>query len=212
MELAQIGLIFNPFWLQITTNIMKSPDLNLNILNDEELAHLAKMGKQGAFAQLYDRLLPAVYARVRFKVPELDVEDVTQEVFIAIHKSLHSFRGQSKFSTWIRTITNRKIADYHRSSPANQIEQYDYENIPGDNHNHHLEFTKQEDDLASVQQALMKLPQNYQDILLMRFVDEMAFIEIAHQNKQTLEATKSLFRRSIAALSEKMQEEVLKNE
>lgn len=90
---------------------MKRPEINLSILNDEELAQLAKMGKQDAFAALYERFLPSVYARVRFKIPEADVEDVTQEIFIAVLKSLHSFRAQSKFGTWVRTITNRKIVD-----------------------------------------------------------------------------------------------------
>jgi len=191
---------------------MKCPDLALNILSDEELAHLAKMGKQDAFGLLYERLLPAVYARVRFKIPGPDVEDVTQEVFIAILKSLHNFRGQSKFSTWMRTITNRKIVDYHRSKSVKLVENPDYENISDESHGSQFQVAKRQDDLASVQHALLQLPQNYQDILLMRFVDELPFSEIARQNSQTLEATKSLFRRSVAALAEKMQEEAIENE
>ena len=84
------------------------------------------MGTQDAFVLLYERYFPTVFARVRFKVPESDVEDVTQEIFIAMLKSLGSFKGQSKFSTWIWTITNRKIVDYYRL--ANQAhEQDDYE-------------------------------------------------------------------------------------
>jgi RNA polymerase sigma-70 factor, ECF subfamily len=181
--------------------------MSLSVSSDEELAHLAKMGKQEAFTVLYERLLPSVYARVRFKIPEPDVEDITQEIFIAVLKSLHSFRGQSKFSTWIRTITNRKIADYHRSKQPDEIEKSGYENIANGNQDDHREVLKKQDNLESVQHALAKLPQNYQDILLMRFVDNMAFNDIARQNGQSLEATKSLFRRSIAALSEKIQEE-----
>jgi len=191
---------------------MKRPEINLSILNDEELAQLAKMGKQDAFALLYERFLPAVYARVRFKIPESDVEDVTQEVFIAILKSLHGFRAQSKFSTWVRAITNRKIVDYHRSKSILAIGPPDYENIASNGHHHQAEFSNQQDDLASVQAALVQLRQNYQDILLMRFVDNMSFSEIARQNGQSLEATKSLFRRSVAALAEKMQDEVLEND
>jgi RNA polymerase sigma-70 factor (ECF subfamily) len=191
---------------------MKRPEINLSILNDEELAQLAKMGKQDAFAALYERFLPSVYARVRFKIPEADVEDVTQEIFIAVLKSLHSFRAQSKFGTWVRTITNRKIVDYHRTKSVTQVEHQDYENLPGNEHHTQAEFSSQQDDLASIQHALLKLPQNYQDIILMRFVDDMPFSEIARHNGQSIEATKSLFRRSIAALSEKMQEEVLAND
>jgi RNA polymerase sigma-70 factor, ECF subfamily len=186
---------------------MKRPELNLGNSTDEELVHFAKMGKQDAFAMLYERFLPAVYARVRFKIPETDVEDVTQEVFIAVLKSLHGFRGQSKFGTWIRTITNRKIVDYHRAKSVVTTDSDDYEKVKIGKQSEHDEFLERQDNISFIQTALSELPQNYQDILLMRFVDEMPFSEIARQNGQSIEATKSLFRRSIAALSEKMQDE-----
>jgi RNA polymerase sigma-70 factor (ECF subfamily) len=186
---------------------MKCQDMSLSVSSDEELAHLAKMGKQEAFNLLYERLLPSVYARVRFKVPETDVEDVTQEIFIAVLKSLGNFHGQSKFSTWVRTITNRRIADYHRKKKPSSDEEYAYEHAVNDNLENHSEILERQDSLKSIQFALSRLPQNYQDILLMRFVDNMPFNEIARQNGQSIEATKSLFRRSIAALSQKIQEE-----
>ena len=179
--------------------------LNAITPSDEELANSSQIGKQDAFILLYERYFPTVYARVRFKVPEGDVEDVTQEVFIAVLKSLNSFRGQSKFSTWIWTITNRKIADYYRS---HKIKQDDYEEQVTRNLSNHTASTdRQQDDLSAIQSALGDLPQNYQDILLMRFVDEMPFNEIALQNGQSLEATKSLFRRSMSALTKKMEAE-----
>ena len=164
------------------------------------------MGKQDAFVLLYERYFPNVLARVRFKVPENDVEDVTQEIFIAVLKSLGSFKGQAKFSTWLWTITSRKIVDYYRSHKSMLVEQDDYEEVVTRNSlKHTAGADSHQDDLVTVQHALGTLPQNYQDILLMRFVDEMPFNEIALHNGQSLEATKSLFRRSVAALSKRME-------
>jgi RNA polymerase sigma-70 factor (ECF subfamily) len=186
-------------------NLLKSPHNDIPP-TDEELVRLAQMGKQDAFVLLYERYLPNILARVRFKVPEGDAEDVTQEIFIAVLKSLGSFKGQSKFSTWIWTITNRKIVDYYRSHKSNMIEQDDYEEVVTRNLSKHTTGTdSRQDDLMTVQHALGTLPQNYQDILFMRFVDEMPFNEIAIHNGQSLEATKSLFRRSVAALAKKME-------
>jgi RNA polymerase sigma-70 factor, ECF subfamily len=185
---------------------LRNPLLNNTSLSDEELALSAQKGKQDAFVQLYERYFPNVLARVRFKVPENDVEDVTQEIFIAVLKSLGSFRGQAKFSTWLWTITNRKIVDYYRSHKSRLTEQDDYEEAVTRNlSNNTTNADSHQDDLVTVQHALGTLPQNYQDILLMRFVDEMPFNEIALHNKQSLEATKSLFRRSVAALAKKME-------
>jgi RNA polymerase sigma-70 factor, ECF subfamily len=176
--------------------------------SDEELVRSAQMGKQDAFDLLYERYFPNVLARVRFKIPENDVEDVTQEIFIAVLKSLGSFKGQSKFNTWIWTITSRKIVDYYRSHKPSLIEQDDYEEAVTRNlSNHTGNIDSRQDDLVTIQVALGALPQNYQDILLMRFVDEIPFNEIALRNGQSLEATKSLFRRSVAALAKKLEDD-----
>ena len=174
--------------------------------SDEELVRSAQMGKQDAFVLLYERYFPNVFARVRFKVPESDVEDVTQEIFIAVMKSLGSFKNQSKFSTWVWTITNRKIVDYYRSHKTKLNDQDDYEEqVTRNLSNYTASVDSTQDELATIQYALCELPQNYQEILLMRFVDEMPFNEIALHNGQSLEATKSLFRRSMSALTKKME-------
>jgi RNA polymerase sigma-70 factor, ECF subfamily len=184
----------------------KKSALNIVIPSDEDLVRSSQTGIQDAFVLLYERYFPSVFARVRFKIPEGDVEDVTQEIFIAVLKSLKSFKAESKFRTWIWTITNRKIADYYRSHKVGVIEQNDYEELVTRNLSNHTASTdKHQDDLRNIQNVLSNLPQNYQDILLMRFVDEMPFNEIAIENGQSLEATKSLFRRSLAALTKKLE-------
>jgi RNA polymerase sigma factor (sigma-70 family) len=174
-------------------------------LNDEELVRHAQMGKQDALTELYRRYLPNVYARVRLKVPEEEVEDITQEIFIAAMKSLGRFQGNSKFSTWLWTLTSRKIADYYRSrnftfARNNEGEEAaEHRSQPVD-----CSAARHQDDLLAVQNGLRKLPENYQEILLLRFVDEIPFNEIARLKGQSLEATKSLFRRALAALRKEM--------
>ena len=83
-------------------------------ISDEHLIQQYIKGDQQAFDSLYDRHIRSVYKRVRYLIPETDVEDVTQEVFIAALRSLRSFRGDAKFSTWLRTLTNNKVAEYYR--------------------------------------------------------------------------------------------------
>jgi RNA polymerase sigma-70 factor, ECF subfamily len=51
-----------------------------------------------------------------------------------------------------------------------------------------------------IQGALSKLPDNYREIILLRFAEDLQFNEIAELMDQNLEATKSLFRRAISAL------------
>jgi RNA polymerase sigma-70 factor, ECF subfamily len=179
-------------------------------LDDEELVRLAQLGEMPAFTALYDKYLPVVYRRVRYAIPEQDVEDVTQEIFIAVIRSLKSFRGESQFKTWLRTITNRQVADfYRRRTPPNTQVNVD---ISDECLEHNLALSGPNDDpcldeAIQLRQAMKKLPANYQEVLLLRFADGLRFSDIAQLQGQTLEGTKSLFRRAVAALQREMTSE-----
>jgi RNA polymerase sigma-70 factor (ECF subfamily) len=176
-----------------------------NLITDEELVQRAQAGDLAAFNILYDRYLTVVFRRVRYSVPEADVEDVTQEVFIAVIRSLNEFRGNSKFRTWLYTILGRKIADYYRHrDPADfQWKTEDTaEPVGMDNKAPYGMGSSTLDDAIYVRQGLRLLPQHYREVILLRFVDDLPFLEIANQTGQSLEATKSLFRRAIAALQQ----------
>lgn len=174
---------------------------------DEELVRYAQAGEVEAFNLLCERYMSIVFQRVRYSIPQADVEDVTQETFIAVIRSLKEFRGESKFRTWLYTILGRKIADYYRRrDPADfqwmKVEEHgddDPVQIMDGNGSSNL------DDAIWVRQALMRLPSHYREVILLRFVDGLPFIEIAEQLGQSLEATKSLFRRAISTLQQDLE-------
>lgn len=176
--------------------------------SDETLVRLVQGGELAAFNTLYERYLPVVFGRVRCVIPESDVEDVTQEVFIAAMKSLDSFRFEAKFSTWLRTLVNRQVADYYRArkpqEPDLSIE------LVGEESERNAKLSVDgeldgRDDVIILRQALKQLPENYREVIVLRFVEGLRFEEIARLQGQSLEATKSLFRRAIALLSKRVQ-------
>jgi RNA polymerase sigma factor (sigma-70 family) len=179
-----------------------------SIQPDEELVLAAQQGDLDAFNILYERYLPMVYNRVRFTVPETDVEDVTQEIFIGVIRSLKSFKGDAQFSTWLRTLTNRRVADYYRSrNPAETELGSDISDADPSLEGLHVSAnTGAIDDQIMLRRALRDLPESYQDILMLRFVEGLQFNEIAEERGQSLEATKSLFRRAIAALRKQVEQ------
>ncbi len=170
------------------------------VQSDEELIKSAQMGRQDAFIEIYERYFPIVHRRVCYKIPADDVEDVTQEIFLSVMKSLNSFKGEAKFSTWIWTLTSRKIADYYRSRKPAAIKADDIEMLDGMMNNQSRSQHQKQDEKMLVDAALRKLPGNYQEILEMRFVDGLPFMDIAKMKNQSLEATKSLFRRAMISL------------
>ncbi len=166
------------------------------LAEEDELIASAQMGSLEAFSALYEHYLPIVYNRVRCVVPEEDVEDVTQNTFLAAIRSLKSFRSESCFGTWLRTITNRQIAEYYRHRkqiivPLRESRVGQHAPAPSE-------------DAVLLQQALCSLPQKYREVLLLRLAEAMPFQEIAQLQGCSLEASKSLFRRAVAALHEQM--------
>jgi RNA polymerase sigma-70 factor (ECF subfamily) len=168
-------------------------------VTDEQLVQRAQTGDKEAFIVLYNRYLDKVYNRVKSRIPYQDVEDVTQEVFIAVVRSLGRFEQRSRFNTWLYTIVNRQIADYYRrfyrssEKHAISLDEQEQLDVPEPQ-------TENLDTLVSVQKALQDLPEHYQEIILMRFVDGLTFAEIAARRGQSLEAAKSLYRRAIQAI------------
>ncbi|MBI1794248.1 MAG: RNA polymerase sigma factor [Chloroflexi bacterium] len=166
--------------------------------NDEHLIQQFKDGKSDAFNALYRRHLPSVYKRVRYVVPEIDVEDVTQEVFMAALKSLPSFRGEAQFGTWLRTLTNHKVAEYYRKrnrkQEAPQVPLFEALGRTEGNPSKIME------ERIILRNALQDLPDQYREVILLRFAEGLQFNEVAKLTGQNLEATKSLFRRAMSAL------------
>ncbi|KAB2856510.1 MAG: hypothetical protein F9K46_14120, partial [Anaerolineae bacterium] len=70
-------------------------------VSDEQLAVLAQQGDKDAFMALYNRYLAKVFNRVKSRVPPQDAEDVTQEAFVAVVRSLPKFERRAKFNTWL---------------------------------------------------------------------------------------------------------------
>lgn len=197
---ARGGCFATPFDLFLRLNTLRDvihPTTSMQI-SDEALVQAAQKGDLQAFLTLYDRYLPIVYNRVRYTIPQQDVEDVTQEVFFALMKSLNKFQGKSRFSTWVRSVVNHRVADYYRTRrPAE--EQLDPE-LRSDGREH------SSDERILMRNALNRLPERYREVLLLRFADGLQFGEVAEQMGLTLDAAKSLFRRAIVALRKEWEE------
>ncbi len=164
------------------------------------------MGDKQAFFALYNRYLNKVYNRVKSKIPAQEAEDVTQDVFFAVSRSLKSYKQEARFNTWLYTIVNRQIADFYRrrGRQSNPVEvEVDLENgerVPSSFDSGDI------DQRLLIQRALDSLPDHYQEVILMRFADGLTFNEIAQERDQSLEAIKSLYRRAIQAARTAMDE------
>lgn len=85
---------------------------------EKELIRLAQSGNKASFCELvrsYERrifMLALYYCKNRH-----DAEDLSQEVWLKVYRSIKTFRGESSFYTWVRRITINTLLNHRRSAP-----------------------------------------------------------------------------------------------
>jgi RNA polymerase sigma-70 factor, ECF subfamily len=81
-------------------------ELTINDIPEEDTIRLAQEGNAAAFEQLYRRYCGRVYALcLRMVKNDGEAEDLTQEAFLLLFRKIHTFRGESRFSTWLHRLT-----------------------------------------------------------------------------------------------------------
>lgn len=149
---------------------------------DEQLIQRAADGEKVAFQDLILRYQSKVYA-VAYKVTknQKDAEDIAQEVFLQLYRSLSQFQGDSTFSTWIYKISMNKALDYKRKmarTPSYQHEEISANLSTKDTPENSL-IKKEERELAH--DFVEHLPPNYQDVVNLYYFQQQSYHEIANQ-------------------------------
>jgi RNA polymerase sigma-70 factor (ECF subfamily) len=98
------------------------PEVKRVLPDEQRLIARAAGGDVTAFRQIYERHRHDV-ARLVYRMigPRSDLEDVIQEVFVQVYKSLKDFRGQSKFSTWLHRVTVNVVLMHRRAMRSRPI-------------------------------------------------------------------------------------------
>jgi len=82
-------------------------------LNQPELIVQLQQGDGQAFTKLVDQWQDMVFnTAIGIVQNEDDADDITQDVFIQVYQSVSSFKGESKFSTWLYRIVITKSLDH----------------------------------------------------------------------------------------------------
>ena len=89
---------------------------------DITLVVAAQDGSRSAFRAIYDRHAPGVYeVALRLLDSHMDAQDVTQEVFLSVHRSLPSFDRRASFRTWVHRITINACYDRMRKEKRRAV-------------------------------------------------------------------------------------------
>ncbi len=182
-----------------------------------ELIARAQDGDEDAFEELYNEYFTRLYRYVLIRVGSDDeADDITQLVFLKFYKNLTNWRDQGYDpSAYLYTIARSVIADYFRSKArkGKKVESSDavLEIIADPSQNLQAGVISNEEK-ANLYTALQQLPENYQEALLLRYMENLSSKEIAQIIGKSDVATRKLLSRAVAALTEIMQLQSKENE
>lgn len=155
---------------------------------DVRLAKLARKGDQRAFAEIVglykDKIFHLAYRMLNNRH---EAEDIVQETFLRVYKSLDRYDENQKFSTWIYRIgTNLCIDRLRKRKPSysldadmNDQEGMDgYSMIPSDDRTPESEMLLSETQRI-IHQAIETLPAKYKTIMILRYIQDMSLQEIS---------------------------------
>lgn len=138
-------------------------------------------GDPDAFAPLVERYKVMVY-NISLKVlkrPE-DAEEVAQDSFIKAYRSLKSFKGDAKFSTWLYRIAWNSSVSYLRSKKRREIDGNAFQYKIGDfDHADDAEMDDEEQKIVILKKATDSLPADEQLIITLYYYRETGIDEIA---------------------------------
>lgn len=88
---------------------------------DEILIDQFRNGDQDAFSKLMQKYQTPIFDYVRRKVGnDDDANDITQEVFVKVHRALPDWQPRASFQTWLYTLARNRCTDYHRDRARNR--------------------------------------------------------------------------------------------
>jgi RNA polymerase sigma-70 factor (ECF subfamily) len=103
--------------------------MDLDRLSDEELIERVRrepLSADASLATLYRRWYPKVAAWcLRLGGDRQEAADSAQEVFLRVHEKLDSFRGDSRFSTWLYTVARSVVINRGQSARRRQMDPLD---------------------------------------------------------------------------------------
>jgi len=159
-----------------------SSNPQMTTTNDQDLIAKVLDGDTNAFSVLVNRYKDLVFSlALKMLKNREEAEEISQDAFIKVYKSLHKFKGDSKFSTWIYKVVYNSCLD--------RLKQYkkNYALVPIDEFNENqvktldnaFDALVSQDRKNAIQACLNKLPSEDSFLLTLYYFEEQSLEEIS---------------------------------
>jgi RNA polymerase sigma-70 factor (ECF subfamily) len=175
----------------------RSLDPHLPLRSDEDLVAGIRRSSQADFNELYDRYFQRVYsfafARLRNRA---DAEEVVQETFTAVFRSIEAWRGQSTLLCWIYGIAKNNVNNHLRRAKSHELRVERAEpgmvlgaaSLDASTPEEQLSLRRYEE---SVQKLLSSVADWQSEVFWLRHVENLSIGEISERVKRSNDAVRS---------------------
>ena len=174
-------------------------------MTEQELIQGLQSGDENAFKYLVTTYQDRVFNTAIGIVQNAeDAEDVAQEVFIQVYRSIHQFKGESKLSTWLYRIATTRALDLLRSRKSKKRFGF-VQRLFGEGNEPLMELPDfhhpgvaldQKENAARLFKAIAKLPENQKSAFTLHKLENLSYQEISEVLKTSVPAVESLMHRN----------------
>lgn len=136
--------------------------------------------KEAAFRELLQLYKERLYWHIRkIVINHNDADDVLQNTFIKVYRSIQNFKGDSKLFSWMyRIATNESITHINKNAKRLQITNEEHQNKAINNLRADVYF-EGDDIQLKLQRAIASLPQKQQLVFNMKYFEDLKYKDMA---------------------------------
>ena len=172
---------------------------------EARLVELAVAGDFDSFAALYSLHLDEIYRYIYLRIGDRqDAEDMTEQVFLKAWQALPNYNTTGcRFINWLYRISHNIVVDHHRSrQPVISGEDLSSaDSLPDRTQVNVLDKVILNEESVYLVQAIEKLPEDYQQVIILRFVEGLGHAEISQIMDRSEVACRGIQHRALAMLN-----------
>ena len=164
--------------MTVAINLTASMHIDESLsITDSQITHVeaARNGDRAAFATLHDRYAPMVHGMLLAKVPVSDADDLVQDVFLHAMNKLTALKDSDAFGPWLAVITRNFALQFYRE----RTKRGNLKDKASANQTISKDSSAANEQALKILEVLRKLPDAYQETLILRLVEGLTGPQIA---------------------------------
>jgi len=163
------------------------------------------------FSKIYDQYIDKIYRFIFLKVNSQEIaQDLTSETFLRGWEAFKNQKPKTKnqkpienIQAFLYRIARNLVTDYYREKGKAKVISAEYWEVTDPRTNLEEKFLL-ESDIDNIRMALASLKEEYQDVIIWHYLDDLSIREVAKMMGRTEEATRVLLHRALNSLREKL--------